>query len=138
MPWTTSYTGRFLRTFLYFGFNQDESGGRVIGSSFLDERGPVFAIGPVSVDPNAQDHHVGRKLMEAMLARFHERGAAGVRLVQIAYRDQRPARIGDFGPYVEAAAGRSIATKLVLMARAASVTVQANERRSTRRPPWVF
>jgi len=65
-----------------------ESGGRVIGSSFLDERGPIFAIGPVSVDPNAQDQHVGRKLMEAMLARFHERGAAGVRLVQIAYHNR--------------------------------------------------
>lgn len=65
-----------------------ESNGRVIGSSFLDERGPIFAIGPVSVDPNAQDHHVGRKLMEAMLTRFHARGAAGVRLVQIAYHNR--------------------------------------------------
>ncbi len=65
-----------------------ESSGRVVGSSFLDERGPIFAIGPVSVDPDAQDHHVGRKLMEAMLARFHERGAAGVRLVQIAYHNR--------------------------------------------------
>jgi GNAT superfamily N-acetyltransferase len=65
-----------------------ESGGRVIGSSFLDERGPIFAIGPVSVDPHAQDHHVGRRLMEAMLERYHARGPAGVRLVQIAYHNR--------------------------------------------------
>lgn len=65
-----------------------DKGGTVIGSSFLDERGPIFAIGPVSVDPTSQDHHVGRRLMEAMLARARERNAPGVRLVQIAYHNR--------------------------------------------------
>lgn len=65
-----------------------EKDGRVVGSSFLDERGPIFAIGPVSVDPGGQDHHVGRRLMEAMLARARERQAPGVRLVQIAYHNR--------------------------------------------------
>jgi predicted N-acetyltransferase YhbS len=65
-----------------------ELDGRVVGSSFLDERGPIFAIGPVSVDPEVQDHHVGRRLMEAMLARAREREAPGVRLVQIAYHNR--------------------------------------------------
>ena len=65
-----------------------EVDGRIVGSSYLDERGPIFAIGPVSVDPEVQDHHVGRRLMEAMLDRFQERGAAGVRLVQIAYHNR--------------------------------------------------
>jgi predicted N-acetyltransferase YhbS len=65
-----------------------ERDGRILGSSFLDERGPIFAIGPVSVDPTSQDHHVGRRLMEAMLARANERMAPGVRLVQIAYHNR--------------------------------------------------
>ncbi len=65
-----------------------DKGGRVVGSSFLDERGPIFAIGPVSVDPSNQDRHVGRMLMEAMLTRARERNAPGVRLVQIAYHNR--------------------------------------------------
>jgi len=65
-----------------------EKDGRVIGSSFLDERGIISAIGPVSVDPTNQDAHVGRMLMEAMLGRAHARNAPGVRLVQIAYHNR--------------------------------------------------
>ncbi len=65
-----------------------EKEGRILGSSFLDERGTISAIGPVSVDPTTQDHHVGRKLMEAMLGRAHARNAPGVRLVQIAYHNR--------------------------------------------------
>ena len=65
-----------------------EKDGRILGSSFLDERGTISAIGPVSVDPATQDHHVGRKLMEAMLGRAHARNAPGVRLVQIAYHNR--------------------------------------------------
>jgi predicted N-acetyltransferase YhbS len=65
-----------------------ELDGRVVGSSFLDERGVISAIGPVSVDPTAQDHHIGRKLMDAMLARAHAQHAPGVRLVQIAYHNR--------------------------------------------------
>jgi predicted N-acetyltransferase YhbS len=62
--------------------------GRVVGSSFLDERSTIHAIGPVSVDPTAQDHHVGRALMVAMLERAKETGAPGVRLVQISYHNR--------------------------------------------------
>jgi GNAT superfamily N-acetyltransferase len=65
-----------------------EKDGRILGSSFLDERGTISAIGPVSVDPTSQDHHVGRMLMEAMLGRAHARNAPGVRLVQIAYHNR--------------------------------------------------
>ncbi|MEO5963999.1 MAG: GNAT family N-acetyltransferase, partial [Candidatus Limnocylindrales bacterium] len=62
--------------------------GRVIGSNFLDERGMISAIGPISVDPGVQDHHVGRLLMDAVLARAHARRAPGVRLLQIAYHNR--------------------------------------------------
>jgi len=65
-----------------------EVDGRVVGSSFLDERSTIHAIGPVSVDPTAQDHHVGRVLMVAMLDRAKETGAPGVRLVQISYHNR--------------------------------------------------
>jgi predicted N-acetyltransferase YhbS len=59
--------------------------GEVIGSAFVDERAVVAGVGPVTVDPAAQDEGVGRALMEAVLRRERERGAAGVRLVQTAY-----------------------------------------------------
>ncbi len=65
-----------------------ERDGRIVGSSFLDERSLVSAIGPVSVDPDTQDGGVGRALMTAMLDRVAERGAPGVRLVQIAYHNR--------------------------------------------------
>jgi predicted N-acetyltransferase YhbS len=65
-----------------------EGEGRILGSSFLDERSLISAIGPVSVDPIAQNDGVGRALMGAMLARVAERHAPGVRLVQIAYHNR--------------------------------------------------
>ena len=65
-----------------------ERDGRVVGSSFLDERSLISAIGPVSVDPDAQNGGVGRLLMTAMLDRVTERRAPGVRLVQIAYHNR--------------------------------------------------
>jgi GNAT superfamily N-acetyltransferase len=65
-----------------------EIDGRVAGSSFLDERSTIHAIGPVSVDPAAQDQHVGRALMVAMLERAKATGTPGVRLVQISYHNR--------------------------------------------------
>ncbi len=65
-----------------------ERDGGILGSSFLDERSLISAIGPVSVDPTAQDEGVGRLLMGAMLERAAARGAPGVRLVQIAYHNR--------------------------------------------------
>jgi predicted N-acetyltransferase YhbS len=65
-----------------------ERDGRIVGSSFLDERSLISAIGPVSVDPAAQDAGVGHRLMTALLDRVAERQAPGVRLVQIAYHNR--------------------------------------------------
>jgi predicted N-acetyltransferase YhbS len=62
-----------------------ERDGLVAGSGFADERGIIAGIGPVTVDPAAQDDGTGRALMEALLRRERERSAAGVRLVQTAY-----------------------------------------------------
>jgi GNAT superfamily N-acetyltransferase len=65
-----------------------ERDGRIVGSTFLDERSTISAIGPVSVDPAAQDARVGRALMQAMLERVAERRPPGVRLLQISYHNR--------------------------------------------------
>jgi GNAT superfamily N-acetyltransferase len=57
----------------------------IVGSAFVDERTVVGGVGPVTVDPEAQDDGVGRALMEAVLGRERARGAVGTRLVQTAY-----------------------------------------------------
>jgi predicted N-acetyltransferase YhbS len=62
-----------------------ESGDRIVGSNFLDERSPIFAVGPVTVAPDVHDGGIGRSLMQAVLDRSAEREALGVRLVQVAY-----------------------------------------------------
>ncbi len=65
-----------------------EDEGRIVGSSFMDERSIISAIGPVSVDPTAQDRQVGHALMAAMFERAAERRAPGVRLLQLAYHNR--------------------------------------------------
>jgi predicted N-acetyltransferase YhbS len=62
-----------------------EVGGRVVGSNFLWEADPVMGVGPITVEPSAQARSVGRRLMEAVLARARDRHAASVRLVQAAF-----------------------------------------------------
>lgn len=62
-----------------------EQGARVVGSNFLDERCPIAGLGPITVDPAAQDAGVGRLLVRDVLDRAESQGAAGVRLVQAAY-----------------------------------------------------
>jgi GNAT superfamily N-acetyltransferase len=57
-----------------------ELDGRVVGSNFLDERNDMRGVGPITVDPEAQQKGTGRLLMRAVLERA--RGARGVRLVQ--------------------------------------------------------
>jgi GNAT superfamily N-acetyltransferase len=65
-----------------------EVDGRVAGSNCLDERSIIAGLGPITVDPGAQNRGVGRKLMEAALERARERGKAGVRLVQAAFHNR--------------------------------------------------
>jgi predicted N-acetyltransferase YhbS len=62
-----------------------EVDGRVAGSNFLDEHNIVSGVGPITVDPAAQNDGVGRALMQAVLERSAERGFAGIRLVQAGY-----------------------------------------------------
>src|SRR6516165_3982985 len=43
-----------------------EDAGKVVGSNFLDERGPIAGVGPITVDPASQNQTVGRRLMSAV------------------------------------------------------------------------
>ena len=65
-----------------------EHQGRIVGSNCLDERSPIAGLGPITVDPSAQNLGVGRKLMQAALDRAQSRAAAGVRLVQAAFHSR--------------------------------------------------
>jgi predicted N-acetyltransferase YhbS len=65
-----------------------ESGGCVVGSNCLDERSVLAGLGPITVDPSIQDRGVGRRLMEAVLARARERNFPGVRLLQSAFHNR--------------------------------------------------
>lgn len=62
-----------------------EIDGRVVGSNFLDERSPIAGVGPITIDPAAQNKSVGRSLMEAVHERAAQKNFAGVRLLQSTY-----------------------------------------------------
>ena len=62
-----------------------EADGRVVGSNFLWAGSRIAGVGPITVDPLAQDAGVGRRLMRAVLERAEALGMAGVRLLQAGY-----------------------------------------------------
>jgi GNAT superfamily N-acetyltransferase len=57
-----------------------EIDGEIVGSNFLDERDPIRGVGPITIDPKAQNAGVGRRLMEAVIERGKD--SDGIRLVQ--------------------------------------------------------
>lgn len=59
--------------------------GRIAGSNFLDERNPISGVGPITIDPAAQNHGIGKRLMLAVMERSEQRGFSGIRLVQAGY-----------------------------------------------------
>ncbi|PWU09855.1 MAG: GNAT family N-acetyltransferase [Terriglobia bacterium] len=65
-----------------------EAGDRIVGSNCLDERSIIAGVGPITIDPEGQNRGVGRRLMQAVLDRAHDRGTAGVRLVQAAFHNR--------------------------------------------------
>ena len=62
-----------------------ERDGRVVGSNFVDERSSIVGLGPITVDPAAQNQGVGAALMQHMIDRTARNQAAGLRLVQSGY-----------------------------------------------------
>jgi GNAT superfamily N-acetyltransferase len=65
-----------------------EVDGRLVGSNVIDERAIIHGVGPISIDPAAQNLGIGRRLMAAVMERAHERNAAGIRLVQAAFHNR--------------------------------------------------
>ncbi len=63
-----------------------ERDGEVIGSNHLWEYDAIRAVGPITIDPQAQAKGAGRMLMEAVIERgkqsIEDKSAAGIRLVQ--------------------------------------------------------
>jgi predicted N-acetyltransferase YhbS len=84
------FVKRLSLTFGHPGFYSvvAEADGKILGSNVLDERSPIAGIGPITVDPAAQNLGIGRKLMSAVLDRTRSRKFAGVRLVQAAYHNR--------------------------------------------------
>ncbi len=74
-----------------------EVDGRAVGSNFLWENGVIAGVGPITIDPAAQNVAVGRRLMEDVLRRARERGIAGVRLCQAAYHNRSLALYTNLG-----------------------------------------
>jgi len=65
-----------------------EAGARIVGSNCLDERSSIYGVGPITIDPAAQNAGIGRLLMQSVMDRAAERSAAGVRLVQVAFHNR--------------------------------------------------
>jgi len=65
-----------------------EHEGRIVGSNCLDERSVISGVGPITIDLGAQNLGIGRRLMQAVMDRANEQGAAGIRLVQAAFHNR--------------------------------------------------
>jgi GNAT superfamily N-acetyltransferase len=65
-----------------------ERDGKIVGSNFLDLRGAIGGIGPITIDPAAQDHGAGKQLMDDVLDMAARERLAGVRLLQAAYHNR--------------------------------------------------
>ena len=87
LPSEEPATGILTTMFGHAGFYcvVAEENGRIVGSNCMDERSPIAGIGPITIDPGAQNKGVGRKLMQAVMDRARERTFPGVRLVQAAF-----------------------------------------------------
>ena len=90
LPGSEAATGLLSMMFSSPGFYcvVAEVDGRIVGSNCLDERSVIRGVGPITIDPGAQNIGVGRKLMQAVMDRANDRGAAGIRLVQAAFHNR--------------------------------------------------
>jgi predicted N-acetyltransferase YhbS len=89
-PGPEASTGALSFMFSHPGFYcvVAEADGRVVGSNALDERAIIAGIGPITVDPAAQNLGVGRTLMQAVMDRAREQRAPGIRLAQAAFHNR--------------------------------------------------
>jgi len=78
------FLGVLLKHSCFYGVVAERDG-RIIGSNFLDERSAIAGVGPITVDPTAQNQGVGRRLMQNVMDRAASRNVAGVRLCQATF-----------------------------------------------------
>lgn len=83
----TGLTSMLIGAAGFYGVVAEEAG-KLVGSNFMDERSPIFGVGPVSVAPGVQNRAIGRRLMDAALERATAQKAVGVRLVQAGYHNR--------------------------------------------------
>ncbi len=83
----TGLTSMLIGAAGFYGVVAEEAG-KIVGSNFMDERSPIFGVGPVSVAPGVQNRAIGRRLMDAALERATAQKAVGVRLVQAGYHNR--------------------------------------------------
>jgi GNAT superfamily N-acetyltransferase len=90
LPGPEAAIGLLSMMFSYPGFYAvvAESDGKIAGSNVLVEQAAICGVGPITIDPQLQNARVGRKLMQAVLDRAQQNGAAGVRLVQAAFHNR--------------------------------------------------
>ena len=81
----------------YFYSVVAEIDGQIIGSNCLDERAIIGGVGPITIHPEVQNMGVGRLLMQAVMDRARDRGAAGLRLVQAAFHNRSLSLYTSFG-----------------------------------------
>lgn len=65
-----------------------ENDGHIVGSNFLDERSAISGLGPITVEPAAQNKGIGRQLMHTIMERVAAKKMPGVRLVQDAFHNR--------------------------------------------------
>jgi len=71
-----------------YGVVAEDNEGIILGSNFLWEMDAVFGIGPITVDPEAQNSSIGKALMIDVLRRGDEANAPSIRLVQAAFHNR--------------------------------------------------
>jgi GNAT superfamily N-acetyltransferase len=62
-----------------------ELDGEIVGSNFVDERSAIVGLGPITVDPSAQNRGAGAALMSHVIERAERNNAPGLRLIQAGY-----------------------------------------------------
>ena len=90
LPGREAAAGVIAMMFSHPGFScvVAEADGCIVGSNCLDERSVIAGVGPITINPGAQNLGVGRALMRAVLDRATQRQSAGVRLVQAAWHSR--------------------------------------------------
>jgi predicted N-acetyltransferase YhbS len=65
-----------------------EHDGHIVGSNFLDARSLIGGIGPITIDPSAQNKGIGRQLMQTVMEHAAAKRMPGLRLVQDGFHNR--------------------------------------------------